>query len=114
MVLRSRFYSSMSWSNKRRVDKLQSLYEKYFNKEKVEEHTTTNVVELKEDFIAQTVLFNEPKFVIGYSVYVENGMPKMNVIEKPPPEHGKGCKCNSCIIANVEEIDKIIKKRNKK
>lgn len=110
MVLRSRFYRSLSWSNKRRVDRLVTLYNNYFTKEKEEKE---DVVELKEDFIAKTVLFNEPKYVIGYSVYVEKGMPKMNVIEKPPPEHGRDCKCNQCIIANVEEVEKIIRKRNK-
>lgn len=105
----SRFYNSLSWSNKRKADKIIALYNKHFNKEE----TRDDVVELKEDFIAKTVLFNEPKFVLGYSVYVENGMPKMNVIETPPPAHGRECKCNKCIIANIEEVEKIIKKRNK-
>jgi len=107
--LKSRFYSSLSWSNKRKADRIIALYNKYFDKEEKRD----DVVELKEDFIAKTVLFNEPKFVLGYSVYVENGMPKMNVIETPPPEHGRDCKCDRCIILNIEEVEKIIKKRNK-
>ena len=112
MVLRSRFYNNLSWSNKRRVDWIVGLYEKHFNKNKPIEMTDKEVVDLKEDFIAETVLFNEAKYVIGYSVYVEKGMPKIRVVERPPPEHGRGCKCHQCIVANLKEIEKVLEKRN--
>lgn len=113
MVLKSRFYSSLSWSNKRRVDWITGLYEKYFNKNETIEEPKNDVVDLKENFIADTVLFNEAKYVIGYSVYVEKGMPKIRVIERPPPEHGRECKCHQCIVTNLKEIEKILEARNK-
>jgi len=113
MVLKSRFYSGLSWSNKRRVDWMIGLYERYFNKDKPVEMTEKEIVNLKADFIAETVLFNEAKFVIGYSVYVEKGMPKIRVIERPPPEHGRECKCHQCIVTNLKEIEKILEARNK-
>jgi hypothetical protein len=89
------------------------LYERYFNKDKPVEEPKGIVVELKDNFIAETVLFNEAKFVIGYSVYVEKGMPKIRVIERPPPEHGRECKCHQCIVTNLKEIEKILEARNK-
>lgn len=112
MVL-SKFYDNLSWSNKRRWDKIASWHNKIYNKKESDPKTNKNVVELTEDFIAQTILFDTPKYVIGYSVYVEQGMPKMNVIECPPPKHNKDCKCSKCITMNLEEVDRIIKRRNK-
>ena len=111
MVLK-RIYKSLSWSNQKRVDKLIKLYQR-FRPPKIT--STREVVELKKDFIAQTIMFDEPKYVIGYQVYVEKGMPKMGLIDAPESpestECPEGCKCNDCIVSNLEEIDKVIKQR---
>ena len=110
--MRSRIYNNLSWSNKRRVDGLVRLYNRFKSKDTVVTNVT-ETVDLKEDFIAETVMFGEAKYVIGYSVYVEKGMPKIRVIERPPPEHGRGCKCHQCVVTNLKEVEKILEARNK-
>ena len=110
MVLK-RIYKSLSWSNQKRVDKLITLYRKF---RPTKATSAREVVELKKDFVAQTIMFDEPKYVIGYQVYVEKGMPKMGLIDAPTiPECEEGCKCNKCIVNNLEEVDKVIQERQK-
>ncbi len=110
MVLK-RIYKSLSWSNQKRVDKLIKLYRKF---RPPEIKSARQAVELKKDFVAQTIMFDKPKYVIGYQVYVEKGMPKMGLIDAPDaPSCEEGCKCNKCIVNNLEEIDKVIQERQK-
>ena len=41
-------------------------------------------------------------------------MPKMGLIDAPDaPSCEEGCKCNKCIVNNLEEIDKVIQERQK-
>lgn len=97
MVL-SRFYESLSWTNKRRVDRLMLFLRPKIDyiKKKLEERKELKDNKIEEMKVEIEVeLFPDDHNYIGYRIEKHESGDRIFMIEKPP--HPTTCVCDECM-----------------
>jgi hypothetical protein len=105
MVLKS-LYNSLSWTNKRRIDKWAERYnttKKWLTPKAKKVVSEIPKLPKKEKTVdIETELFPENHNYIGYRIEKHTSGDKIHLIEKPP--HPKECICKECMDALGNEI----------